>query len=251
VLVECGLLPSRARAQAAIKAGDVSVAGEPVLKPAQLVGEADEIALSSSVYGYVSRAALKLTHALDHFGIDVRDKFCLDIGASTGGFTQVLLERHAAHVTAIDVGHGQLVPALRDNPLVTSIEGLNAKDLEAEHLGTRLDLLTCDVSFIGLEKALSKTLDLWQETLDFAQENLGIPSHIPSLVLLIKPQFEVGPARVGKGGIVRDPALHAEICDNISAWLRKGGHWKVLGITESPILGGDGNKEFLIAAHKS
>lgn len=241
VLVERGLMPSRARAQSAVRAGEVTLAGKVVTKPAQLVGDGDEIGLSSSVHKYVSRAALKLVHALDHFNIDVRDKFCVDIGASTGGFTQVLLERHAAHVTAIDVGHGQLVPELANNPRVTSIEGLNAKDVTLAHLGTRVDILTCDVSFISLTKALTKTLDLLQERLDFEHEK-------QCLVMLIKPQFEVGPSRVGKGGVVRDPALHAEVCDNISSWLRGRGHWEVLGITESPILGGDGNKEFLIAA---
>lgn len=243
VLVERGLMPSRARAQSAIKEGEVRLAGEVVTKSAHLAGDEDEITISSSVHKYVSRAALKLVHALDYFDIDVRDKFCVDIGASTGGFTQVLLERHAAHVTAIDVGHGQLVPALASNPRVTSIEGLNARDVTFDHLGTRPDILTCDVSFISLTKALMKVLDLLQETLDFEREK-------QCLVMLIKPQFEVGPSRVGKGGVVRDPDLHAEVCDNISSWLRSRGHWEVLGITESPILGGDGNKEFLIAARK-
>ena len=243
VLVERGLMPSRARAQSAIRAGEVKLGGEVVKKPAHLVGESDEIELSSSVHKYVSRAALKLVHALDHFGIDVRDKFCVDIGASTGGFTQVLLERHAAHVTAIDVGHGQLVPELANNPRVTSIEGLNAKDVTLAHLGTKVDILTCDVSFISLTKALTKTLDLLQETLEFEHEK-------QCLVMLIKPQFEVGPAHVGKGGIIRDPELHAKVCDNVTKWLTERGGWKILGIIESPIEGGDGNKEFLMAAQK-
>jgi 23S rRNA (cytidine1920-2'-O)/16S rRNA (cytidine1409-2'-O)-methyltransferase len=236
VLVERGLMPSRARAQSAIRAGEVSLGGAPVTRPAHLVGDDDEISVSSSVHKYVSRAALKLVHGLDYFDIDVRDKICVDIGASTGGFTQVLLERHAAHVTAIDVGHGQLVPALASNPRVTSIEGLNAKDVTLAHLGTRPDILTCDVSFISLTKALMKTLDLLQER--------------ARILVLIKPQFEVGPAHVGKGGIIRDPELHAKVCDNITQWLAARGGWELLGITESPIEGGDGNKEFLMAARR-
>jgi len=236
VLVERGLMPSRARAQSAIRAGEVKLGGEVVKKPAHLASESDEIEVSSSTHQYVSRAALKLVHALDHFGIDVRDKICVDIGASTGGFTQVLLERHAAHVTAIDVGHGQLVPEIANNPRVTSIEGLNAKDVTLADLGTRPDILTCDVSFISLTKALTKTLDLLQEN--------------ARIVVLIKPQFEVGPAHVGKGGIIRDPELHAKVCDNITQWLTELGGWKILGIIESPIEGGDGNKELLMAAQR-
>tara|TARA_R110000824_G_scaffold366730_3_gene555829 strand:- start:94252 stop:95016 length:765 start_codon:yes stop_codon:yes gene_type:complete len=242
-LVERGLMPTRARAQSAIRSGDVLVAGEVVSKPARMVGDDDLIELSSSVQRYVSRAALKLVHALDHFNIDVRDKFCLDLGASTGGFVEVLLERHAAHVIAIDVGHGQLVPALAGNPRVTSYEGLNAKDIEPKHLGTKLDIVTCDVSFISLEKATRHLLDLMLETLDLVQEN----AH---LIFLVKPQFEVGKANLGKGGIVRDAALHARTCDNLSSWLRNRGEWEVFDIIESPILGGDGNKEFLMVAVK-
>jgi len=240
-LVERGLLPSRARAANEIRDGHVTVAGELAKKPAQLVADDDEIVLSSSVHGYVSRAALKLAHALDHFGIDVRDKFCLDIGASTGGFTQLLLERHAAHVTAVDVGHGQLVPALANNPRVLSLEGLNAKDLTREYLNPRPGIVTCDVSFISLQKAINPLLDLCMETRDLSQENM-------TLVLLIKPQFEVGKGNLGSGGIVRDPALHAEVCAKLSSWLRSKGQWEVFDPIESPILGGDGNKEFLMVA---
>ncbi|HEY4343128.1 MAG TPA: TlyA family RNA methyltransferase [Parvibaculum sp.] len=237
LLVERGLIATRARAQAAIHAGLVSVSGRAITKPAQLVGEDDEIAVDTSEGNYVSRAALKLIHGLDHFGIDPRDLECLDIGASTGGFTQVLLERGAKHVTAIDVGHGQLAPEIANNPRVTMIEGLNAKDLSIGHLRERPELITCDVSFIGLQKATRKALDLSQETACFCA--------------LIKPQFEVGPENVGKGGIVRDAGLHAKVCDNIAAWLDALPHWHVLGLTESPIKGGDGNKEFLIAARRA
>ena len=241
VLVERGLMPSRARAQSEINDGHVLVAGEVARKPAQMVSDDDEVTLTSSVHDYVSRAALKLVHALDHFNIDVRDKYCVDIGASTGGFTQVLLERHATHVTAIDVGHGQLVPALAKNPRVTLFEGLNAKDLILEHLYPPVGIITCDVSFISLAKALDPLLDLCMETLDLLQENAW-------LVLLIKPEFEVGKGNLGGGGIVRDPALHQQVCDNLSAWLRSKGQWEVFDIIESPIHGGDGNKELFLVA---
>ena len=235
-LVELGLMPSRARAQAEIRDGHVTVGGQVAQKPAQLVGEEDHVEVSSSAHGYVSRAALKLVHGLDHFGIDVSGKNCVDMGASTGGFTQVLLARHAARVTAIDVGHGQLAAALRDDPRVTSLEGLNAKDVTAAHLGAKPEILTCDVSFISLEKALSVTLGLMAEK--------------SRIIVLIKPQFEVGRGLVGKGGIVRDADLHVKVCDNITNWLTGTGQWAILGVTESPILGGDGNKEFLLAAEK-
>ncbi len=236
-LVELGLMPSRARAQAEIRDGHVTIGGQVAVKPAQLVSEDDLVEISSSVHGYVSRAALKLVHGLGHFDIDVSGKNCVDMGASTGGFTQVLLERHAAHVTAIDVGHGQLATTLRDDPRVTSLEGLNAKDVTAAHLTPPPDILTCDVSFIGLEKALSVILGLMAEN--------------ARIIVLIKPQFEVGKGLVGKGGIVRDPDLHSKVCDNITNWLTGTGDWKILGLTDSPILGGDGNKEFLLAATKN
>jgi 23S rRNA (cytidine1920-2'-O)/16S rRNA (cytidine1409-2'-O)-methyltransferase len=237
LLVERGLIATRARAQAAIRAKLVSVSGHIVSKPAQLIAEDDEIAVDASEGNYVSRAALKLIRGLDHFGIDPQDLECLDIGASTGGFTQVLLERGAKHVTAIDVGHGQLASEIAKNPRVTMIEGLNAKDLDLNHLRGRPDLITCDVSFIGLQKATEKALDLSQENAWFCA--------------LVKPQFEVGPENVGKGGIVRDEGLHEKVCDNIAAWLGAKPHWHVLGLTESPIKGGDGNKEFLIAARRT
>ncbi len=241
VLVERGLMPSRARAQSEINDGHVLVAGEVARKPAQMVSDEDEVTLTSSVHEYVSRAALKLVHALDHFDIDVRDRFCLDIGASTGGFTQVLLERHAAHVTAVDVGHGQLAPALADHPRVTLFEGLNAKDLIPEHFAGRVGIITCDVSFISLAKALDPLLDLCAETPDLLRDNAY-------LVLLIKPEFEVGKGNLGSGGIVRDPALHMQVCDTLSAWLRSKGQWEVFDVIESPIHGGDGNKEFFLIA---
>lgn len=237
LLVERGLVATRARAQAAIRAGLVSIAGRAITKPAQLVGEDDEIAVDASQANYVSRAALKLIHGLDHFGVDPQGRACLDIGASTGGFTQVLLERGARHVAAIDVGHGQFAATLCADARVTLIEGLNAKDLTAAHLSCAIGLIVCDVSFIGLQKALPAAL--------------ALADGGACLVALIKPQFEVGPENVGKGGIVKDASLHAKICDNIATWLATQPHWHVLGITESPIKGGDGNKEFLIAARRA
>lgn len=236
-LIERGLFASRARARAAIKDGHVSVDGKIIVKASQQVDEHAEIVVDPSAHRYVSRAALKLVRGLDHFGIDPGGLECLDIGASTGGFTQVLLERGAKHVTAIDVGHGQLAAEVADDPRVTLIEGLNARDLTAAHLRGAIDLVVCDVSFIGLQKALPPALALAAKG-----------SH---LVALIKPQFEVGPENVGKGGIVRDASLHEKVCDNIAAWLAAQPHWQVLGLTESPIEGGDGNKEFLIAARRA
>ena len=234
LLVERGLFHSRARARAAILGKLVSVGGKPAAKPSQPVDEHATIDVDPSAHLYVSRGALKLAHALDNFAIDPRGLDCLDIGASTGGFTQVLLERGARHVTAIDVGHGQLAAELASDPRVTSIENLNAKDIEAMHLAHPVDLIVADVSFISLKKALPAALAL------------AAPG--ARLIALVKPQFEVGPGHVGKGGIVRDPALHAEVCADIEAWLASVSGWRVAGVTESPIEGGDGNREFLVAA---
>ena len=184
-------------------------------------------------FPWVGRGALKLIHALDHFGLAPAGE-ALDIGASTGGFTQVLLARGAARVHALDVGHGQLDPALAADPRVVSLEGVNARALPAE-VAARLpppDWITADVSFISLTLALPPALALARPG-----------AH---LVGLIKPQFEAGPGHVRKG-IVRDPAVHAEVCGRIAAFLAAGG-WQVLGVTTSPIAGGDGNREFLVAA---
>lgn len=234
LLVERGLFQSRARARAAILGGLVHVDGKPVAKASQAVGEHAEIEVDPSAHLYVSRGALKLAHALDQFAIDPAGLDCLDIGASTGGFTQVLLERGARHVTAVDVGHSQLAAELASDARVTLLENLNAKDIAAAHLGHAVDLIVCDVSFISLKKALPAALAL------------AAPG--ARLVALVKPQFEVGRGKVGKGGIVREAALHAEVCEDLSAWLAAMPGWHVAGVTESPIEGGDGNKEFLIAA---
>lgn len=233
-LVERGLAPTRARAQGAIKAGHVRVGGKVAAKPSDMVSDADEIEIDGLEHPYVSRGALKLIHALDTFGLDPVGATCLDLGASTGGFTQVLLARGAAKAVAVDVGHGQLAKEVAADPRVRMIEGLNAKDITRDLVPERISFIVADLSFIGLQKALPPSLALAEPG--------------ATLVALIKPQFEAGPENVGRGGIVRDEALRRKICDEIAAWLEHEAGWRVLGLTESPIEGGDGNVEFLIAA---
>jgi 23S rRNA (cytidine1920-2'-O)/16S rRNA (cytidine1409-2'-O)-methyltransferase len=235
-LVSRGLYATRARARDAILRGVVSIEGKVAAKPSQPVSSGAEIAIADPVRNYVSRAALKLVHALDHFDIDVAGKHALDIGASTGGFAQVLLERGAAHVTAIDVGHGQMAAVISSDPRMTLIEGLNTRNLTREHLAHPIQLIVCDVSFISLKHALPPAL--------------ALAEHDAALVALIKPQFEAGRERIGKGGIVSDPMVHREVCEEIAALVVSKG-WKVIGITPSPVTGGDGNKEFLLAATHS
>jgi 23S rRNA (cytidine1920-2'-O)/16S rRNA (cytidine1409-2'-O)-methyltransferase len=186
---------------------------------------------------WVSRGGLKLVHGLDHFGLDPAGRIAIDVGASTGGFTDVLLARGAAKVYAVDVGHGQLAWKLRTDPRVVVLERTNARNLDRDRLPDLADIVVCDASFIGLETVLPAALALT------APEAWA--------VALIKPQFEVGPDRVGKGGVVRDTAHHREVCDRIAAWLARQTGWNVLGVTESPILGPEGNREFLIAARRS
>lgn len=234
VLVERGLVPTRARAQGAIRAGHVRVGGKSAAKPADLVDDTDEIELTAPKHPYVSRGALKLLHALDSFDLDPSGRMCLDLGASTGGFVQVLLERGAAHVVAVDVGHGQLAPEIAGDHRIRAIEGLNVKDLTREQIPERIEFITADLSFIGLAKALPAALKLAEPR--------------AQLVALIKPQFEVGPENVGKGGIVRDTALHEKVCNETARWLESDMNWRVIGIVPSPIEGGDGNREFLLAA---
>ena len=231
-LVARGLYQTRARARDAILRGTVFVDGEPARKPSQNIYDAQALTLNDDALKYVSRAALKLIHALDHFDIPVKGRECLDIGASSGGFTQVLLERGAAHVFAIEVGHSQMM--LNDNR-ITLHEGLNARDLLLEHVSEHVELITCDVSFIPLHIALPPALHL-------AVEN----AH---LIALIKPQFEVGREHVGKGGIVKDGSLQTKSCDDVADFIEQSG-WTVMGVIASPIDGGDGNQEFLIAARK-
>jgi len=236
-LVERGLADSRSRARALIEAGLVTIDGVAADKPSRTVAAESEIALTGLDHPWVSRGGVKLTHALDHFGIPVQGRVALDIGASTGGFTDVLLARAAARVYAVDVGHDQLAAKLRADPRVIVLERVNARYLTEVEVPELAGLLVSDASFIGLEVLLPACLERAAPGAD--------------LVALIKPQFEVGPGLVGKGGIVKDPALHRATCQRISDWLDTRPGWRVLGLTESPIHGPDGNIEFLIHARRT
>lgn len=183
----------------------------------------------------MSRGGVKLAHGLDRFAIDPKGLVALDVGASTGGFTDVLLSRGASRVYAVDVGHGQLAWKIREDPRVVVMERVNARHLTRTEIPEPVDLVVCDASFIPLHLVLAAPLDLARPG--------------AKLLALIKPQFEVGKDRVGKGGIVRDPALHQEVCAAVRAWLTERG-WSVIGLDDSPITGADGNREFLIAAGK-
>ena len=235
LLVERGLAETRAKAQALILAGAVWSGDKKLEKAGQAVAADIAIEVKGKDHPWVSRGGIKLAHALEHFAIDVAGAVALDIGASTGGFTDVLLTKGAAKVYAVDVGHGQLAWKLRQDSRVVVLERVNARHLTAEAVPEPVDLVTCDASFIGLETVLPAALALAKPK--------------AKLVALIKPQFEVGPARVGKGGVVRDPALHREVCARIAQWLTGIG-WTVEGITESPIRGPEGNVEFLIYARR-
>lgn len=237
LLVTRGLFPSRSRARDAVTRGTVRVDGSVVAKPGQSVAGDAALAVDDPARGYVSRAALKLIAALDHFHLDPAGAQALDVGASTGGFTQVLLERGAASVTALDVGHGQLAPALAADPRVTVLERLNARELAVEHLVRgRPDFIVCDVSFISLRQALPPALAL------------AVAG--ARCVALIKPQFEAGRAAIGKGGLLRDPAVGERVAAQLAEWLAAEPGWRVLGMVPSPIEGGDGNREFLLAGIK-
>ena len=231
LLVERGLFDSRAKAQAAIAAGLVTANTAPVRKASEEI--AVDAALSATpAHPYVSRGGIKLAAALDHFGFDPKGRVCLDIGASTGGFTQVLLERGAKRVYAVDVGRGQLHESLRGRPEVVSYEETDIRACSPARFRATPNLVTIDVSFISLKLVLPAALKL--------------VAHRTQVVALIKPQFEVGPTLVKKG-IVRDAALQTAVCDDISAFVTSLG-WRVLGIIPSPIAGGDGNAEFLLGA---
>ncbi len=234
LLVARDLAESRARAQALILAGVVFSGEARVDKAGQMLAGDAPLELRGRDHPWVSRGGLKLIQGLDTFAIDPAGRACLDIGASTGGFTDVLLDRGAAKVTAVDVGHGQLAWKLRNDPRVVVLERTNARYLTTVEVPGPIDLITCDASFIGLETLLPAALAL------------AAPG--ARLIALIKPQFEVGKGQVGKGGVVRDPELHAAVCARIEAWLGARAGWRVLGVTESPILGPEGTKEFLIAA---
>ena len=231
LLVERGLFDSRAKAQAAIAAGLVSANAAPVRKASEEI--AVDAALSATpAHPYVSRGGVKLAAALDHFKFDPQGRVCLDVGASTGGFTQVLLERGAKRVYAIDVGRGQLHESLRGRPEVVSYEETDIRACSPARFRATPSFVTVDVSFISLKLVLPAALKL--------------VAHRTQVVALIKPQFEAGPTRVKKG-IVRDAAVHAEVCDDIAAFVASLG-WRVIGIIPSPIEGGDGNAEFLLGA---
>ncbi len=237
LLVERGLAESRARAQALVMAGLVFSGEKRIDKPGATLAAEAPLSVKGKPHPWVSRGGVKLAHALEHFAIDPAAWICLDIGASTGGFTEVLLAKGAAKVYAVDVGHGQLDWKLREDRRVVVLERTNARHLTREHVPDPVDLVVCDASFIGLRTVLPAPLALTKPR--------------AALVALIKPQFEAGPDKVGKGGIVRDEAVHAHACETVRAWLAAQPGWTVLGIAPSPIEGADGNKEFLITARKA
>jgi 23S rRNA (cytidine1920-2'-O)/16S rRNA (cytidine1409-2'-O)-methyltransferase len=231
LLVERGLFESRTKAQAAIEAGLVTADGQKILKASEEI-PADAALRASAAHPYVSRGGVKLAAALDHFHLDPKGRVCLDVGASTGGFTQVLLDRGARRVYAVDVGHGQLHGSLRARPDVVSLEDTDIRTLAPARLDDVPDLVTVDVSFISLKLVLPPALALAKT-----------PTR---LVALIKPQFEAGRAAVKKG-IVRDPVVRTAVCDDIANFVASLG-WRVLGIIPSPIEGGEGNVEFVLGA---
>lgn len=234
-LVLKGLAESRARAQAAIAAGLVTVDGAVAEKPAQKIGEGAAVAMAGAAHPYISRGGVKLAAALDAFGIDPAGKICLDLGASTGGFTDVLLRRGAAKIYAVDVGRGQLHEKIAADPRVVNLERTHAKELTREIVPEPIAVIVCDVSFISLKKALPFAL------------MLAAPG--ARLAALIKPQFEVGPEGVGKGGLVKE-GLAEPVADGVARWIETQG-WGVSGLIDSPIRGGDGNREFLLGATKT
>ena len=241
LLVERGLAESRSRAQALIMAGRVHQGSQGADRRLDKAGQElpldAEITVRGRDHPWVSRGGVKLAHGLREFSIDPMGLICLDVGASTGGFTDVLLQGGAAKIYAVDVGHGQLAWSLRNDDRVVVLERTNARYLTAAEVPDAIDLIVCDASFIGLRTVLPGPMAL------------AAPG--AALIALIKPQFEVGPALVGKGGVVRDPALHDEVKSEIAAWLEQQPGWSVLGTATSPIKGPQGNVEFLLAGRKS
>jgi 23S rRNA (cytidine1920-2'-O)/16S rRNA (cytidine1409-2'-O)-methyltransferase len=234
LLVERGLAETRARAQALILGGKVFSGERRVEKAGDALAEAAPLEVRGQDHPWVSRGGVKLAHALATFGLSPAGRVCLDVGASTGGFTDVLIAGGAVRVHAVDVGHGQLAWKLRTDPRVRVHEKTNARHLTVERIGEPIEALVCDASFIGLETILPAPLALcapgaWA-------------------VALIKPQFEAGPAAVGAGGIVREATVREAVRQRIISWWQGREGWQVLGVTESPITGADGNQEFLIAA---
>jgi 23S rRNA (cytidine1920-2'-O)/16S rRNA (cytidine1409-2'-O)-methyltransferase len=237
LLVETGRFPSRARARAAIEAGLVTVNGAAATKPAQMTGESDEVGVKGDVHAFVSRGGVKLEAALRAFEIRPAGMTCLDLGASTGGFTDVLLRAGAAKVFAVDVGRDQLHEKLLNDSRVWNLEKTHAKDLSPTLIDTPPDLIVCDLSFISLAKAIAPAL--------------ALASTGAALVALFKPQFEMGRAHIGKGGLVTASTEEIErAIDGFLYWLERQG-WRTIGVHQSPIDGGDGNREFLIGARKT
>jgi 23S rRNA (cytidine1920-2'-O)/16S rRNA (cytidine1409-2'-O)-methyltransferase len=233
LLVERGLVESRARAQALILGGHVYSGERKIEKAGQQMAADMPLEVRGRDHPWVSRGGIKLAHGLDHFGWDVIGATAMDVGSSTGGFTDVLLTKGAAKVYAVDSGTNQLAWKLRQDPRVIVLEQTSARILTASHIPEPVDLIVCDASFIGLAKVLERPLT-------FARPDAR-------LMALIKPQFEAGREEVGKGGVVRDPDIHARVCRDVEAWLLHSG-WQVQGIVQSPITGPEGNVEFLIAA---
>jgi len=236
LLVERGLAESRARAQALILAGSVFEGERRIAKAGDQLAADAALRVKGRDHPWVSRGGVKIAHALDHFGIDVSARIALDIGASTGGFTDVLLARGAQLVYAVDVGHGQLAWKLRHDPRVIVHERLNARSLTREQIPEPVDIIACDASFIGLAKVL--------------QAPLTLAAAGAALVALVKPQFEAGREHVGKSGVVRDPAIHIAVCERAAEWVGAQPGWTVIGVAESPILGPEGNREFFLHARR-
>ena len=237
LLVARGLAESRARAQALILAGVVRSGETRIDKAGQLLAVDAPLAVIRRDHPWVSRGGLKLAHGLAAFGFSAAGRVCLDIGASTGGFTDVLLANGAARVHAVDVGRGQLAWSLRNDPRVVVHEATNARHLTAAVIGEEVDALVCDASFIGLATVLPAPLSLCRAG--------------AWAIALIKPQFEAGPGAVGKGGVVRDPAVHQAVCERIRSWWTALPGWTVVGVDKSPVTGPEGNVEFLIGAIRS
>ncbi|OAP40859.1 hemolysin [Sinorhizobium glycinis] len=237
LLLNMGLVASRARARDAIQRGTVKVDGRTVTKPATAFTENVTITIDDPAQAYVSRAALKLVGALDHFAFDPAGHTCLDVGASTGGFTEVLLKRGATHVVAVDVGHGQMHPRIAEDARVTNIEGLNARAMTADDIGNRaISFIVSDVSFISLKLALPPALSLAESG--------------SRCMLLVKPQFEAGRDAISKAGLLKDPESAPTVAAELERWLVEEMGWRSFGLVPSPIAGGDGNKEFLLGGLK-
>ncbi|WP_454280304.1 TlyA family RNA methyltransferase [Sphingomonas sp. Marseille-Q8236] len=236
MLVDRGLVESRSRAQALVMAGLVFSGDTKIAKPGQQIAQDATLDVRGRDHPWVSRGGIKLAHGLEHFGWDVTGAVAIDVGSSTGGFTDVLLQKGAARVYAVDSGTNQLAWSLRQDPRVIVHEQTSARILTEAHIPEPIDMVVCDASFIGLAKVLERPLS-------FAGPEAR-------LLALIKPQFEAGREEVGKGGVVRDPAVHARVCDQVVAWLTEAG-WAVAGVTQSPITGPEGNIEFLVAASRN